>query len=544
MHRQTARLRQGSLIWQSLFLATLLGLLPSLAMGLAPADLLVVYNVNLPESQAVARYYAAKRQVPWENLVGLNTPTTETISRDDYELLLAEPLRQKVREFQAKGGQPALLLVYGIPLRVEDPLFSRWFNLDQEFLNLAEGKVRELAELCWRLQGQVRTILDNNPPATLPPPPVGQVIRQGRTAVKQAVAFLQQGQPVAGFEAQRHALLTLIIKLAGSEPEYELYKEGLKRGGDPKAPLPPQLRQFALLRLGQQEAGFRGIVPETALELAPSVRYTDGLLGELQFWVQAVRLYQKPQTMAAVDSELTLLLAEPYQKAWWLPNPFLPHFDRLPFINRLRQTVLQVARLDGPSPAVAQRLVDDALAAEAHGLTGTFYIDARGLDETKGDNAYAQFDARLRQLYQFLRSRTDIPVVLDNQPSLFPEGAGLKASLYVGWYSLAKYVDAFAWQQGAVAYHVASAECKTLRQPKATVWCKRLLEEGVAATLGPVGEPYLQSFPPPEEFFPLLLSGRLPLIEVYFQTVPSLSWRQVLVGDPLYNPFRDRPQLR
>ena len=37
------------------------------------------------------------------------------------------------------------------------------------------------------------------------------------------------------------------------------------------------------------------------------------------------------------------------------------------------------------------------------------------------------------------------------------------AALYCGWYSLAKYVDAFDWKPGAVAYHLASSEAHTLR---------------------------------------------------------------------------------
>ena len=129
-------------------------------------------------------------------------------------------------------------------------------------------------------------------------------------------------------------------------------------------------------------------------------------------------------------------------------------------------------------------------------------------------------------------------------PALFPPGSSPQAALYVGWYSLREYVDAFTWQKGAVAFHVASSECTTLRQKGSNVWCKRLLEKGVAATLGPVAEPYLHSFPLPDEFFPLLLTGRLPLLEVYFRTIPHLSWRQILIGDPLYTPFRDHPALQ
>ena len=70
-----------------------------------------------------------------------------------------------------------------------------------------------------------------------------------------------------------------------------------------------------------------------------------------------------------------------------------------------------------------------------------------------------------------------------------------------------------------------------------------MLEKGVAATLGPVKEPYLQSFPLPDLFFPLLMTGQYPLIEVYYRTTPYLSWRQVLIGDPLYTPFKHRPAI-
>jgi hypothetical protein len=65
-----------------------------------------------------------------------------------------------------------------------------------------------------------------------------------------------------------------------------------------------------------------------------------------------------------------------------------------------------------------------------------------------------------------------------------------------------------------------------------------MLEEGVAATIGPVGEPYVQSFPLPEIFFKYLTEGQLSLAECYILSVPYLSWKQVLVGDPLYRPFK------
>ncbi|MBW1803718.1 MAG: TIGR03790 family protein, partial [Deltaproteobacteria bacterium] len=84
----------------------------------------------------------------------------------------------------------------------------------------------------------------------------------------------------------------------------------------------------------------------------------------------------------------------------------------------------------------------------------------------------------------------------------------------------------------------------TLRNAESNAWCRRMIEKGVAATLGPVDEPYLTSFPLPDHFFPLLMSGKLPLLEVYFRTTPFISWRQVVIGDPLYTPFKKNPAIR
>jgi uncharacterized protein (TIGR03790 family) len=91
-----------------------------------------------------------------------------------------------------------------------------------------------------------------------------------------------------------------------------------------------------------------------------------------------------------------------------------------------------------------------------------------------------------------------------------------------------------------VGYHIASSECTTLKKPASQVWCKRMLEEGAAATVGPTIEPYLQAFPVPEIFFAALLDGRLPLAECYALSKPFLSWQMVLSGDPLYRPFKNR----
>ena len=152
-----------------------------------------------------------------------------------------------------------------------------------------------------------------------------------------------------------------------------------------------------------------------------------------------------------MDSELTLLLVENYPKVQWLPNPLNFRFDAAPAMQRFRQAVVMVGRLDGPTPEIARRLVDDALDIEKTGLKGTCYLDARGL---KGDGqvgSYDWYDAHLVSLAQLMKERSTMKVVLDQKPGLFPPGSCPQAALYCGWYSLAKYVASCTWQKGAVA---------------------------------------------------------------------------------------------
>ena len=256
---------------------------------------------------------------------------------------------------------------------------------------------------------------------------------------------------------------------------------------------------------------------------------------------QAVRTQDKN---ASVDSELMLVKRLDVPTSFWVPNPLFVGYKGRGG-RESGSDVLLVSRLDGPDPAMVRRIMADSVAVEAKGLTGVAYFDARwkaSLDRPTG--GYAIYDGSLHGGAQRLASMKFIKVVTDDTEALFPEGSCPNAALYCGWYSLATYVDAFVWQRGAVGYHMASSEMTTLKDPKSTIWCMKMLQKGVAATIGPVGEPYIQAFPYPEVFFSLLAQGRQTLVECYAASLPFLSWKMVLVGDPLYRPFYAKPMAR
>jgi uncharacterized protein (TIGR03790 family) len=58
------------------------------------ASTIVVYNAEIPESAALAKFYAQKRGISEDHLVALHCPVEEEISREHYDYLIATPLRR------------------------------------------------------------------------------------------------------------------------------------------------------------------------------------------------------------------------------------------------------------------------------------------------------------------------------------------------------------------------------------------------------------------------------------------------------------------
>ncbi len=233
-------------------------------------------------------------------------------------------------------------------------------------------------------------------------------------------------------------------------------------------------------------------------------------------------------TNASVDSELSMVLFRPYDLYRWQPNMLRGDVLGLSF------KTLMVSRLDGPNDEIIKGLIDKALKAEKAGLKGIAYIDSRGI--VKSDLS-GHFDQSLRDLGAFIHSSTKMPIKTEQTGQLFTPGSCPETAVYSGWYSVKKYVDAFDFVDGAVGFHIASFEAQQLRDPNSSNWCPAMLADGITATLGPVDEPYLHTFPQPKAFFEELFKGGC-LVEAYYYSKPFNSWQFVLIGDPLYRPFK------
>ena len=237
------------------------------------------------------------------------------------------------------------------------------------------------------------------------------------------------------------------------------------------------------------------------------------------------------ETGASVDSELSMVLFGDYELYRWQPNILQNNSLSLSF------NTLMVCRLDGPGERIVKGLVDKAITAEKTSLTGNAYIDSRGIADDRTIYSSGYFDQSLRDLADFTRLRTELTVKEERTEKLFTAGACPQTAIYCGWYSLRKYIDAFDFVDGAIGYHIASLEAVKLRDPYSSQWCPAMLKDGITATLGAVAEPYLHSFPEPKAFFSELFNGRC-LVEAYYRTKPFNSWQLVLIGDPLYIPFK------
>jgi len=297
----------------------------------------------------------------------------------------------------------------------------------------------------------------------------------------------------------------------------------------PREPLPGHEAQLKQLRqvLEQEKQAAAELEQKGQTD---SAAYRTHQVGAARLQADIDRIMGK-ETGASVDSELSLVLCHAYELYRWQPNALRSPAGPQPF-----QT-LMVARLDGPSYGIAKGLIDKALAAEEKGLTGTAYIDSRGLFSK---DLYGYCDQSLRDLALLIRLRTSLPVQEERTAALFQPGDCPRTALYCGWYSVGKYVDAFEFVDGAVGFHIASYEAAHLRDPNSTQWCPAMLKRGITATLGPVAEPYLHTFPEPKLFFGALFDGHC-LVEAYYLTLPFNSWQLLLIGDPLYRPFKKPP---
>ncbi|MCB0323837.1 MAG: TIGR03790 family protein [Bdellovibrionales bacterium] len=520
-------------------LALFLAFIPRLAIAeISPDQVAVIANEDVPDSIALAEHYVRSRGIPTHQLFRLKLPGDETISRQAFEEKLVTPLRQQLAAQKFPNRIRVLVTTFGVPLHVLAPKTGQQ---EQDVLELAAKQKARADELLRTAMLSAVAIApkDNAPPSPQNTPSVASIQSAAET-IGAAVARTNALAPEARQRAANE-LIPVVLQFGG-----------LAALGKTLRPQSPN-DAAATERLEQLDQQVRaGMELLRALDFSPSLEHrrkayelTERLLGASGMLARAERdlaAQQYKDADASVDSELTLL--------WWdrgtyalsdrLPNPLFYQHSLPSTLPPTAIPLMMVSRLDGSNLTVAKQMIDGALHAERDGLVGEAFIDARGLPYDAG-NEFAAWDQNLRDLAWMVRRTTDYKTNLDTHSTLLQKGHG--AALYVGWYSLRNYQDVFSFTPGAIAIHIASEEAVSLRDPDERGWCKNLLDHGAAVTIGAVAEPYLEAFPKPRQFLGLLLTGRYSLVEAYYLTLPYISWRMVLLGDPLYNPWRGRFEM-
>jgi uncharacterized protein (TIGR03790 family) len=115
--------------WLLVFLAT--STVAFAEKPLAPATI-VVFNKDIPESVELAKFYAQKRGIARDHVVGLSVSKTEEIGRDEYDTMIRDPLRAVFKERgwwtlnEPRGGRITVTnnsirfvaMIKGMPLKI------------------------------------------------------------------------------------------------------------------------------------------------------------------------------------------------------------------------------------------------------------------------------------------------------------------------------------------------------------------------------------------------------------------------------------------
>lgn len=233
---------------------------------------------------------------------------------------------------------------------------------------------------------------------------------------------------------------------------------------------------------------------------------------------------------ASVDSELAMFGVEGVPLEGVLQNKYFqsgksisgPEF---PFL-------VLTARIDAPTYATCERMISDAIEAEKTGLWGMAYVDIA--------NKVPQGDKWLETVVRE-NSEAGIPTVVDRFNDTFPKNYPMReTALYFGWYDRnvsGPFLNPdFQFRKGAVAMHLHSFSAEQLRDASKN-WSGALLERGAAVTIGNVYEPYLHLTHDFGVVQQSLLAG-LSWVEACWLAIPATSWQGVILGDPLYRPFK------
>ncbi len=527
-------------------------------------ELVLIVNRNEPAGVELAKFYARVRHVPDGRILSLDLPTTDDLPAHQYAREVVPAVRAFLHDRGLERQVRCLVPFYGVPLRIagrqNTPAEAAEFTAAGAALAKLPERVRPAVEA---VEAMARRLDPKFSPAA--GQSLDELEQRWGAAAKAITAGLQTITAVVPRGDATRDFLLAAAPLEGDALRIQAGKVSLEVHPDRQATDGPPLvaAATAYQRAAAEVAGCAA-TPDDALaraRLRTIFVANFGLLKYARLLRDQLDYLDERHGGQAFDSELALVEwpvhahnypgGSPYaaptttQGQRWFGNP-------LNYVHALaphgtQAATLMVVRLDAATPDVVRDMIATSVRVEEAGLHGKIVIDSLGArpgQDPDGHPGFGPYEAMMRNLRDQLTGRPGVDLVFDSKPAVLPAHSVSDVALYCGWYSLGEYVPACAFANGAVAMHISSFAMVRVHSPQSNDWASHMLSDGAAATIGPVAEPYLFAFPHPDEFYPLLLTGRLTLAEVYWRTEAVASWQMACVGDPLYTPYKVDPVLQ
>ena len=213
-----------------------------------------------------------------------------------------------------------------------------------------------------------------------------------------------------------------------------------------------------------------------------------------------------------------------------------PYFGKDEHFSHKKFGIYLVTRLDGYTVQDAKALVDRSLAAKPQ--KGTFLIDTT---PQRSEGGYGVMTKRMEQAHEEI-IRKGYVCYYDNKDEFVGDLKNLMG--YFSWgsndkaYSLAKY-KSNEFRPGAIAETAVSSSARTLKRTNdgGQSLITDLVEAGVTGVKGYTSEPTLNAVADPRILFSAYLSG-FNLAESFYVASRWICWKDLVLGDPLCNPYK------
>jgi uncharacterized protein (TIGR03790 family) len=497
-------------------------------------DVLVLFNLNWPDedgnhrsdSQDVAEYYASRRGIPADHLLGLTV--TEREAKPDrmsyvafFERVLV-PTRKRLAELAARGAHIQYVVTcYGMPLAVTTGLDGRQSEHPIWRPSNADASTRTLTGWLVNIEENFEAGFDSR--TGKPGPRGGKSAAPGSAPLGSGLqdiamdwlrgAFDRPGVS-SSFKTLRWASPArsetyLVTHLGGTTLEISLglvdkalYGERYLQNLAGRQAHPYYARVW-LDHNGGDGAGHRPSLLTAAL-------WFKGLMSTSVFAPvnQALPWYQGPPwdvRMDNVESEIGAKTSKESGAPLHTPT-VTGTVERVDATTR----VVTLASSGNPSPAVYFPI------GEIIESSGKGHAEVLALTSPSA--------LKLSTAEGFAPGNT----VTWRQAARFPLTDVL---FYYGYYGLAQYHDVYQFRVGAVGAHMDS---------ESIVWAKAAMRRGITATAGAINEPSAGGVPFMGSAFAALTRGH-DVAEAFYSAIRyNTRWNTVVFGDPLYAPFRIR----